>query len=366
MVKVNISGLNRLINQEFPQAYRLIVSRLEEEEFEVADVQKAFEGVVAQNVELNKVKNKLAKHDLTRIITSLKETRHEHLVSLKGRVTYSMKSHSNDEREAAIILNAWLDREHDFLTRKSIQFQSQSVYRMNDDVVLYPNLFEALTTLGLGDVIDSLVSISNQIDKNFLKRNTDKKAESKKAYELRRNAYKAMQILITSMEQVIELEKDDVDVYNGYLSEIEGILSNFFAEQANRTTRRNNAAQKLEEEQDDQDGGDVEPMGGKPAMAGGSRTLDAMALGGMDLQNGTTNGSLKEKAAMNGSVTNGAATNGAATNGESKKMYDPATGSGGLGVNDISLDTPKDATKKHDSAAKDDSGQNRGMNNLDS
>ena len=370
MDKINVYYLNRLVNQEFPSAFKEIISRLEGEEFSVEDVQQAFDYLKTQVGELKDIKSNTALHPLTKVIRNSTDERHQHLLSLKGRVLYSLKSPMASERQAADVLYTWLNRERDSLSSKNAVRQTQTVDRMQDDLATSENLNDALGTLGMSGIMDSLRATTSSILRNRSTRKDDKMKGRKKTNELRRNAYKALQTFITAIEQAIVLGKGDQVDNVRYLMEIDEVISEYNAAHERRVTRVKNAAQKAEDENQnaapengEQDGGGDKTMnlkGGKPAMAGGMKTFGAKALNGMDLQNGTTNGSLDGKLAMNGSGTNGAATDGA-----KEKDVDSLTSNGG-GVNNTFLDTQHDATEKHEGARNDDSDQNRGMNNLDS
>ena len=61
MVK-RIYLLNRLINQEFPRAYKRIVSRLEGEEFAVVDVQQSFDSFKTRVQQLDYIKSNVRLH----------------------------------------------------------------------------------------------------------------------------------------------------------------------------------------------------------------------------------------------------------------------------------------------------------------
>lgn len=187
MRKCNIYLMNRLINQEFPRAYRKIVSRLVNSDFEVEDVQQSFDTLSARVADLDFVKSNLTLHELSEPIAELRNIRHQHLLSLKGRVKYSLKSPFEAERTAAKTLNIWLKRERDYLTFKNIERQSQSVYRMNHDMSLSVKLGEALTVLGLENMVTSLQEISTEIDMHYKTLEDDQKATKQKNVELRDN-----------------------------------------------------------------------------------------------------------------------------------------------------------------------------------
>ena len=351
MVK-RIYLLNRLINQEFPRAYKRIVSRLEGEEFAVVDVQQSFDSFKTRVQQLDYIKSNVRLHELSETIANQRDLRHQHLLSLKGRVTYCLKSPIANERVAAKTLSVWLKREREFLTFKNIERQSQSVYRMQHDITLNVKFGEALEALSMLSVMDSLVSVTTEIDEHVATREADIEAENKKAKELRYNAYFALRTFITSVEQAIILKKGIIPVHLGYLDRIDKIVTEFNAAHASRITRQRNLAAEAEANKEANPengattGGGVQQMGGKPAMAGRSKTFNVMTGNGTDLQKGGATNTL----AMDGSVTNGGATNGA-----DKKIIDLSAGNGGMLIDDFESLTKEPTQGKHNGAQVNDS-----------
>lgn len=318
MKKTNIFGMNRLINHDFTNAYALIVSQLDGEEFAVDDVQKAYEAIEAHDAKLIFIKSGQTKHDRTEVIAGLRDMRHQHLLSLRGRVSYSMRSPIAGEREAASVLFKWLEKEQQFLRSRSILKQAKSVKRLKHDLQLTPSLTTHLTTLNLSDVLSSLITTTSQIDENYKLRNAEQAAETIEANKLRRAAYEAMQTFVIAIEQAIKLEKGDAKVHREYLIQIAKVVTDFHSLHISNATRKKNAAQEAEANQNEnpengeQSGGGVQRMGGKPAKAGRSKTFNVKTMDGMDLQRG---GDTSDTLAMNGSLLTGRSSNGGATNG---------------------------------------------------
>ena len=366
MRNFNVYSMTRLRNQEFPAAYSKIVSVLEKDEITVDYVARALETVKAHNDNLVVLRNMTTSHHLSKTINDTKHKRHDAYLSLKGKVTSALKSPSDEEREAAQVLDLWLSRYRKYFSRPSIHEQSSVIREMMAEVGERQDISSAIDTVGVVNLLDSLQAMTTKIDRDFMTRHSEKTEASRKAYALKRSAFADMKMLFNGVEMAITLDDGDSTVFMGYVKEINGLMDTFRAKYQSRVTRKKNAAdenQNAEPENGEQDGGGIMTMnlmGGKPAMASGMKTYSAMALDGMDLQNGTTNGSLKGKLAMNGSVTNGAATDGA-----KEKDVDLSAGNGGV-VNNSSSDTQKDATEKHEGAKYDDSDRNRGMNNLHS
>ena len=340
MKKINIFGINRLRNHDFPRVYTLIVSQFEEEVFAVEDVQLAYEVIKAHDMKLNFIKSGIAKHPLTEVIANLRDIRHQCILSLRGRTKYSMKSPFAGEREAANIIFEWLEKEHKFLRSRSIQQQAQSVTRMKHDLGLMPELLEHLATLGLSKLIQSIISTTDEIDKNYKVRIAEKAANTRKSSLMRREAYDAMDTFVVAINQAIKLKKGDVTVHQNYLNQIAGLVSGFQSQQISKATRKKNAAELAEAEANQRceslngeqtSEGDVQPIERKPkrgksATARRRIPFGAMATNGINLQNGgapqnsaTHSDGTRSAFAMsenktNNEVSNGSATNSGATN----------------------------------------------------
>ena len=351
MTQCQIYGMNRLINHDFPRAYTLIVAQFETEEFTVEDVLQAYAAIKVHNEELNFVKEGAAKHRLSKPIAQLRDERHEYLLSLRGRVVYSLKSHVDGERKAAIVIDEWLEKEHKFLRSKSIQKQAESVNRLAHDITLMPELATHLETLGISSAMDSLVSVSKQLDTLYLMRNAEKKAATRKAKQIRDDAYAGMKTFVQAIEQAIKLTKGDIGQHLNYFRLIDGIMTDFDSAQMSMETRRKKAAEEAKANQEanpengeQETGGNDEPNGGKPAMASRKRTFNVPTLNGMDLHNGTTGESMEGRAAMSGSVTNGGANNDA-TDGAKK----PMAGNGQMADNALDGTDKGGTTNENDS-----------------
>lgn len=312
--------LNQLVNKEFPGAYRQITAHLEGVEFEVEDVQQAFNAVKAKVENLDYVKSSQAMHPLTAEIEELTEERHQYLLLLRGRVKYAKKSPIAEEREAAKTLHVWLGREQKSFTHRNMDHQNDAVHRMLHDLIFNGEMSAALETLGIASTMDFLRTITGQILSHTIKRRDDRTAASKKSGKLRRDAYLAMKALVMAMEVAMVLKKGDDDNHIACLTKINIVVTDFHAKHLSRISRQRNAAEEAkaetiknaQPENGVQSGGNVVPMGGKLATAGRSNAFSVQTQNDIDLQNGaaTTNVAMKGTPAMNESVTSGEALDG--------------------------------------------------------
>ena len=315
MKKVSISFLSRLRNQEFPAAYGMICSILEEEEISVEYVSQSLASVMTQNEKLVFLRNMKRQHPLTRTIKHQTDLRNDYFSSLKGRVTSALKSPVETEREAAEVLNLWLHGYRQYLSTARIHEQTVLIEQMLEEYQSKLFLQEAVTKCGVQMILDSIAAITAEIKDSFVARSKEKTATKRKARILRRAAYNDLKTLIDSIKMVISLGDADSAVYLNYLEEIDDMMEVFRAKCESRATRRKNAALKAEENQpedhenDDQDG-DTMPKESQPETAGTSRKFNVMTLDGMDSHNGLTNESLNGDGVMNNSVKNGEAIDG--------------------------------------------------------
>ena len=315
MIKSEYYLLNKLVNKEFPGAYRQIVTHLEEVEFAVEDVQQAFDAVASKVKMLDYMKSNTALHPLTAVIAKLQKERHQNLSSLRGRVVYAKKSPIAEEREAAQTLHVWISREHSSFTKRNMDHQNDAVHRMEHDLKLNPEMSSALTTLGMGSTLQQIVAVSSEILHHTIVRRKDRKAFTSKSKELRHEAYFAMKTFVMAIEVAVVLKKGDEAIHIDCLKQINDVVTDFYTKHQSRICRQRNAAEKAEAEANlyvshengEQNGGNVVPMGGKPATVGRSSAYGVKTSNDMDLQNGgaATNVAMKGTPAMNESVTSG-------------------------------------------------------------
>ena len=242
--------LSKLRNQEFKVAFERICSRLEGEEFAVEDVMQAYGSATAYINELKLLKSEHRPHRLSKQIASDRDQRQESLLSLKGRVTYFLKSPVTSEREAAKLLDFWLNGFGKSYSMPSINKQTGIVNDMFDSQTSSPAIQSAIETLGLMATLDAISSITNKMMAQHEVRESDKRSAILKAAEIRIVAYDKMKTLQTTIEMAIKLKKGDVDMHLEYLRIINFALADFKSLYLSSDTRRKNAAQEAEEEKE--------------------------------------------------------------------------------------------------------------------
>lgn len=315
MIQSNYHLLNRLVNKEFPGAYRQIVTHLEGVEFAAEDVQLAFNAVKAKVANLDYIKSNLVLHPLTAELAKLNEERHQHLLSLKGRVVYAKKSPIAEERKAAKTLHVWISREHDSFTSKNMERQNDAVHRIEHDLTIDLEMINALETLGISSTVDHLVNTTSQILSHTMTRRDEKRATTSRSRALRREAYLAMKAFVMTIEVAVVLKKGDDVEHFSCLTKIKDVVTDFYTKHQSRVSRQRNAAEEARAEANknanyehgEQSGDNVVPLGGKLATTSRSVAFGVKTLNDMDLQSGdaATYVAMKGAPAMNESVTSG-------------------------------------------------------------
>ena len=204
MRKNYLPFLKRLRNVEFPVAYEKICSQFEDVEFEVVNVQLSFDSAMDYLQEVVFLKNMRLQHPLTEIISQQKNKRHQHLLSLRGRVTYFTKSPIVNERSAARILEKWLYGYREDFINPSIHGQTGIIVNMMTNINESTVLQQAVEDLNLMSTFDSLSSKTNTIKENDNARLDERKALLLKAKKIRDAGYKKMKIFRSSIELEID------------------------------------------------------------------------------------------------------------------------------------------------------------------
>ena len=322
-----MSHLLKLTNQEFSVAYNMLFDMVVEDDSTVEYVSKALASVKEQSKKLVFLRNMKRKHHLTGPVNELKLLRNDYFCSLAGKVKYGLKSPNDTEREAAQVLDLWLDAYRDPLSKARIVQQTSLQNQMAEEVKNDTRIKEAMIAAGLMEIMESIELVTTDLLANFKQRRKERTAARRKATDLRRAAYAEMKMFLNSIEMALKLKDGDTEEYLGYAKEINETLDYYRAIVLNRQTRRKNA--ELENESTENESTENEMLDGdnEPAKAENGVTFGAMALNGMDLQGGNMpkNGSSNGAPAMSRSIIN----NGVATTNGDTKTADNATTNNG-------------------------------------
>lgn len=248
MTKSLLPFMAQFSNEDFKICFELVCTNLEEKEFTVDDIQLSYANAKAYISQLEVLRSDSGPHPLTQSIQEKRNLRHDYLRSVRGRVTYFLKSPVSGERDAAKVLDAWLYRFRKNLNKRSIFKQSEMVQNLNKDLTVNPAISQALETLGLTDTFDGIVYVTSALLQEHATRKSENLAMTLKSREVRDVAYDKMRTLQTTIETAIKLDKGDVNVLKGYLKIINSNITDTKTLHLNSTTRRINAAIKAEEE----------------------------------------------------------------------------------------------------------------------
>ena len=124
MLKINVSCLNSLRNQEFPDALASIFTVLESDVIVEEYVIECLEIAKAERKKLGLLKSKRKGHPLSKTLRELNYNRQDYISSFRGRINYSLKSPIETERKAAKVLHAWLNRYSEYLSSPRIHEQN--------------------------------------------------------------------------------------------------------------------------------------------------------------------------------------------------------------------------------------------------
>lgn len=244
--------LAKFSNQKFKIAFERICSRLEEksEEFTVDDVTQSFESATAYIDKLQILRpDKKGAHRLSKTIVEKRDSRHQSLLSLKGRVAYFLKSPVDSELKAALELNSWLNKFSKDLSRPSLEDQSEMVRNMSNDLALYVSISSALESLALFDTWNVIQSETSEILHFQAIRAKERVELVLKGQEVRRIAYDMMKMLHNTIETAVKLEKGDIAKHLEYLRIINVAIADTKSLHLNSKTRRINAAEKAAEQE---------------------------------------------------------------------------------------------------------------------
>ena len=240
------SHLMQLRNQEIRAAYDEILLVFEDKEITIEYVAEAFDDAKAESKKLVILRNLNKKHHLTKTIRELTLNRFDYFTVITDTVKTALKSPKAAERAAAKILSEWLEPYKKSLQRPLIAVQTTLIEEMADEVDIKPRIDDAIESLDLTEVLDSIKIATADIKASINKRNSDMMAENRKAHQTKRSAYAKMVIFLNSVEMVLNSNGEDKATYLRYANEVNRHLDSYKATILSRSTRYKNAAEKDE------------------------------------------------------------------------------------------------------------------------
>lgn len=306
------SHLMHLRNQEVMVAYDEIIDILEGEEITVDYVAETYNDLVAESETLVVLRNMTRKHHLTKTIREQSDDRYGYFTVFTDTVKTALKSPFEEKRAAAKVLNEWLEPYRKSLSRPLLGVQTTLVKEIYDEVDKVERVAEAINTLDLTPVFNSIKLITLDIKSNITKRGKELSAEKREAKRLKRRGYAKMVVFLNSIEMVLNLNGENKDAYLRYAKEINERLDYYKGVLLSRSTRYKTAAEKEQANSDKGDNaqGDITTTSAATQSNGATTStpynLTSSFDEGMDMDmqtKGKTNADSTTTDALNGSET---------------------------------------------------------------
>ena len=200
MEKIHISFMKDLRNIEFGELFDIVSTIVTAENIGLSNLTMACEHLQPHAQELMKMNNQKIKHPLTQIIREQVNTRTEYLAGLRMTVDAKMMWHKPEQRLAAERLQLWLKSYKDDIYSPTISTQSAMVENLMADRKEDTTIKEATALLGLDELLDEIVKITDNIRRNQLARVNEKDIYEVDGQAIRKAAYKDLKILVSVID----------------------------------------------------------------------------------------------------------------------------------------------------------------------
>lgn len=247
MKKRKISFLRCLRNQEFPEVLREICSIYDVEQINVLYVKESLERLMAHDDELKYIWEMRIPHELTEVLENLCWLRKDYIVSLWGRVKSCLKSPIGTEVLAAKTLNLWLSKHRKYIYIPSITLQTSLVKNLMAEYAVDLKIQEAITSMNLTNVFDSITSITDEIVANTGVRDDEYAENVRIARIVREAAYVEFTCFFKSLDTAINLEEPEDSFYEEYNRKINVRLDKYRTRYLIRIAHVRNARIGIEE-----------------------------------------------------------------------------------------------------------------------
>lgn len=310
MIQLNCSFMMKLRIQEFPQAIKEITAIYDEDQIEELHLKESLSRLKAHNSDLDFVWDMRNPHPLTAVLQEQIKTCKGYLVGLRARIRAIMKSPNEEERAAAHTAFLWINKHHDHIYSLSRIIQTRLIDNLQAELSKSEKIVEALTTLNLFAVVDSIVSLRRSIASNVRIRQNDIQENLSKAEVIKRATYSDLVNFLHSLKTAINLEDPTVGFYADYEQKIEACMDEYKFRLSIRNTRRANAnLDKPEVNDSDVDSGEE-----LPEDASNGEETQSMSYNPFN-DNGSDNGSMNYSLLKNRELTD-------APNGEMRNDLD--------------------------------------------
>ena len=242
MKMLHINFMNNLQNHEFAELYDQLCENIEAEQLDDLQVKKTWRAAEKHINDIKYLRNDPRGHELTSVIQKKILKRTEYLVSVRMIVDGLKLSFCDEERAAAKVLSLWLWQQGKDMYTPSITSQSHHVNNLMHVLQLNAKIGEAITFLNFDRRIAVIFAINEEIDLNFMQRNKEMSARTKKSKLLRKAAYHDLKIFVSSINLYLETEKNNKEdtMLKQHSQLINKILTQYRSKLKSRTTKRKN------------------------------------------------------------------------------------------------------------------------------
>ena len=242
MEKLHISFMRELINIDFEGIYWDIIKLMKKKKVDDINIQLAFARVKPHVKKFDALRNR-QRNENSILNEQLTRTRTDYLISLRLRVHSYMRSHIPEERVAAKRINFVLKMYGKKYYVPNILSQAAFV----DEIVIHikrrEDFKEAFTLLGLTDLMDTIVKMTEEIMKNFGQRISDDGNNKARNNGVRKEAYKDMKIMIDAINFMYVINKDNEEkreIAEDLMWYINKIFKTYRTPMRSRQTKRKN------------------------------------------------------------------------------------------------------------------------------
>ena len=242
MKELHINFMNNLQNIQFAKLYNQICISVESELLEKGNDQEACQNVKNQVAEINQMLPDPLIHELTVVVNKKVRIRTNYLISLRKQVEGLKITYCENKISAAIVLSYWLEKQSGKLYRPYITSQSRLVENMMHEREQNTEIDAAITFLRLDGLIAAIDVINKEIDANFMQRNKELSARTKKSKAIRKAAYNDLRLFVSSINLFVGMhkKKNEDTIYHQYSREINNLLISYNTKQKSKNTKRKN------------------------------------------------------------------------------------------------------------------------------
>jgi len=242
MTKLQIGFMRELRNDQFAILIKATAKALSGIETNEQPLKQLLERIQFHSDEMYYLEDQASAHPLTEVIGKLTQQRTNYLISLRLQVEGKMLTNKPYERTAANRLQLWLQNNKKYLYVASIIPQGGQIMAMLAEKHRYPEIHQALVDLGLDDLLEAIVEVTAQIEKQEINRIKSNAKKTRNGKALRRAAYIDMQKLMNLLEVMrgVHPEKSRGNIYLDMTLSVADQLKRSHTGLKSRNTKRTN------------------------------------------------------------------------------------------------------------------------------